>query len=61
MGRLDDIQTVLKPLKKTEKIEINFMIILGLAESPKTISPTRLGLAIPPSLMAYFSDRIFLG
>ena len=38
MGHLDDIHTVLKPLKKTEKIEINCMIILGLAELLKTMN-----------------------
>ena len=37
MGHLDDIQTALKRLKKSEIIEINFMTILGLAESFKTL------------------------
>ena len=38
MGHLDDIQSALKPLKKLEKIEIHFMIILGLAELLKTMN-----------------------
>ena len=34
MGRLDDIQTALKPLKKkSEKIKLGFMTILELVES----------------------------
>ena len=37
MGRLEDIQAALKPLKKKKKIEYFFMIILGLDESFKTM------------------------
>ena len=33
MGRLNDIQTALKPLKTGKKFKYIFMIILGLAES----------------------------
>ena len=42
-GCLDDIQTALKPLRISEKIEIHFYDHFGLAESFKTInrpSPT---------------------
>ena len=35
MGRIDDIQPDLEPLKKSEKIKINFYDNLGLAESFK--------------------------
>ena len=35
MGRLDDIKTAVKPLKKSEKIKIQFYDNLGLAESFK--------------------------
>ena len=38
MGRLDDIQTTLKPSKKSEKIEIKFMTILVVTESFKTMN-----------------------
>ena len=38
MGRLDDIQTAIKPLKKSENIEIHFYTILELAESFKTMN-----------------------
>ena len=44
MGHLDDNQTVLKPLKQTEKIEINVYDHLWLAELFKMINrpgPTR--------------------
>ena len=43
MGRLDDIQAALKPLKKSKKLKYIFMTILGQAESFKTMnrpSPT---------------------
>ena len=33
MSRLDDIQTVLKPLQISKKLKCIFMIILGLTES----------------------------
>ena len=39
MGRLDDIQAALKPLKKSKKLKYIFMTILGLAESFKTYVP----------------------
>ena len=54
MGRLDDIQTALKPLKKIEKIEKKFMTILGLAESFKKNEPARQYR----SLTAHFSKFI---
>ena len=38
MGRLDVIQTALKPLEKYGRIEYIFMIILGLAESYETMN-----------------------
>ena len=38
MGHLNDIQTALKPLKKSEEIEYIFMIILELAELFETMS-----------------------
>ena len=39
MGRLDDMQTVLKVLRKSEKIEEKKCVtILGLAESFKTMN-----------------------
>ena len=42
MGHLDDIQTALKPLKKSEKIEINLYDRLRLDKSFKTMNhPTR--------------------
>ena len=43
MGRLDDIQTTRKPLKKRNKLKQIFMAILGLAESFKIqqLGPTR--------------------
>ena len=39
MGHLVDIQTALRPLQKSIKIEIKFMIIFGLAESFKSMNP----------------------
>ena len=42
MGCLDDIQTTLKLKKKKEKIEINFMTILGLIDLFKTMNPSGL-------------------
>ena len=43
MGRLDGIQTALKPLIKSEKIEEkNVMTILGLTESFKIYEPAWL-------------------
>ena len=38
MGRLDDFEIALKPLKKSEKLEFIFMTILELAESFKTMN-----------------------
>ena len=38
MGRLDDIQTALKPLKKSEKMKNIFMTFLGRAETFKTMN-----------------------
>jgi len=38
MGRLDDIQTALKPLENLKKFKYIFMTILGLAESFKTMN-----------------------
>ena len=38
MGRLDNIQIALKPIKKSEKIETHFMSILGLYESIETMN-----------------------
>ena len=48
MGRIDDIQTALKPLKKRKKCKYISMIILGLAESFKSMNqagPTQSSLA----------------
>ena len=51
--RLDDIHTALKPLKKIEKFKYIFMIILGLAESFKTMNR-------PDPIVRLF-DGLFLG
>ena len=55
MGCPDDIQTSLKPLKKSENIEIHFLTILELAESYKMMN--RLG---PDSTVTLFKG-LFLG
>ena len=49
MGRLDDIQTALKPLKKCKNLKYIFMGIFGPVKSFKTINrpnPTRPGLTV---------------
>ena len=38
MGRIDHIQTAVKPFKKIEKIILHFRTILGLAESFETMN-----------------------
>ena len=56
MGRLDNIQTAIKPLKKSKKCKYILMTILGLAESFKTMNrpdPTKHNLAL--------FDGLFLG
>ena len=53
MGRLDDIQTPLIPLKIREKLKQMFMTILGLADSFKRMN--RPGPIIPRS------NSLFLG
>ena len=53
MGRLVEIQTVPKPSKKSEEIEINFHDYLRLAESFKTMNR-------PDPTVALF-DGLFLG
>ena len=42
MGYFDDIQTALKPIRKTEKMEIPFYEHLGLAESFKKMNRNAL-------------------
>ena len=57
MGCLVDIQTALKPLKKSEKIELKCITILGLSESFKMMNqsdPTRPD----PTVMLF--DSLFL-
>ena len=58
MGRLDNIQTALRPLKKLESIRYIFTTILGLAESFKTMD--RPGL-IQPDLTITLFDGLFIG
>ena len=53
MGRLLDIQTAPKPLKKSEKLKYIFMTILGLAKSFKMVNR--------PDPTETVFDSLFLG
>ena len=58
MSNLVNVQTALKPLKKSKKIEIIFFTLLGLAESFNTMNrtdPFRTGLTVT------LFDGLFLG
>ena len=63
MGRLDDIQTTLKPLIKNRKnLKLICMTILGLAESFKVINrpdPNRPGPTEPDPIVTLF-ESVFL-
>ena len=63
MGRLDDILTDLKPLKRSEKIEIHFLTILWITESFKTMNRPDLAQPDPaqsdPTVTLF--DGLFLG
>ena len=54
-GRLNDIQTALKPFKKSKKIEIHFYDHLGLAESFKTMNRSDLTITLFDGL---FSESV---